>query len=233
MIIYLDQNKWIDVARAIIKPEDNPRFVDVANMIQVKSEKGEWVFPISMVHFLETCARADVGSRTRLAKVMSSLSKNNSIRSFIDLAEIEFINAFSIIHNGKPHINIDAISSNLFNAIGLQTPTIKINDSVPEETQLKMQQIIKENVLENDDLFALLMQNYQDRELLADSQIDIEELKQSHEALKIEFAELPPEYRYKVFLIRSFMTYFELFYKKLIKLFSELKNDIIPKEILA
>jgi len=135
MIIYLDQNKWIDLARSIIKPEDNPKFVDVATLIQAKSTNGEWTFPISMVHFFETCSRSDVASRTRLAKVMSKLSQNNSIRSFIDLTELEFINAFSKIHKGKLFAKVNAISKNLFDALGPLVLTLEISNSVSKEDQ--------------------------------------------------------------------------------------------------
>jgi len=41
MIIYLDQNKWIDLTRAISNPEKNPKYIDVANLILKKVENGE------------------------------------------------------------------------------------------------------------------------------------------------------------------------------------------------
>lgn len=233
MIIYLDQNKWIDLARALIKPEDNPNFIDVANLIKDKSTKGEWQLPISMVHFMETCTRADEKSRTRLAKVMSKISRNKSIQSFIDLTELEFINAFSKIHNGSPCIEIDAISDNLFDALGPQVPTLEISDSVPKEAQIQIQQIFKEDVLENEELFVLLMEKYEDRESIADIEKDDYDAKESWEALQTEFSGLPIEYRYKIFLIRSFFDHFSMFYKKIMLVLNKTKEQILPKEILA
>lgn len=232
MIIYLDQNKWIDLARSIIKPEDNPKFVDVATLIQAKSENGEWTLPISMVHFFETCSRSDVASRTRLAKVMSKLSQNKSIRSFIDLTELEFINAFSKIHKGRLFARVNAISKNLFDALGPLVPTLEISNSVPKEDQLKMQKIFKEKVLGNDELFGVLMEKYHERNLDPTIDQDAVEMKISWEALQSEFSTLPIQYRYKVFLIRSFMDHFEMFYKKVMAVLHISREDIIPQEVL-
>jgi len=74
MIIYLDQNKWIDLAKAIVKPEENQKYSKVANLVLKKIENQEWIFPLSTLHVFETNSREEKESRKRLVDVMAKIS---------------------------------------------------------------------------------------------------------------------------------------------------------------
>ena len=115
-IIYLDQNKWIDLLKSMVKPKEYPKFIDVADLIKIKANSGEWVFPLSLVHFIETLSRADISSRERLALLMSSISKNYSIQSCADVIEAEFLNSFAVFHDVTKKVEIKAIRENLLSA---------------------------------------------------------------------------------------------------------------------
>lgn len=170
MKIYLDQNKWIDLARAIIKPDKNPKYVEVSKLIQKKSDSGEWEFPISITHFSETCTRKDIGSRTRLAKIMSDISKNNSILSFLELEPIEFINSFACLHN-KSQIQIKAVKKGILNAVGMRNLTINIKKDHPSKMVENIRSTFQK-VLDDADLFWKQMGLFDDQEMVKMMQQD-------------------------------------------------------------
>jgi hypothetical protein len=74
MIIYLDQNKWIDLARAYHNRDDGRDYVIIKDKILKCSEDGKHTFPLSIVHLLETYAAKRSDRRIRLAEVMTMVS---------------------------------------------------------------------------------------------------------------------------------------------------------------
>lgn len=68
--IYLDQNKWIDIARVFLGENDDKELQEVCSLIKEKIANNEWIFPLSIIHHFEMIARLDERSRTELAKVM-------------------------------------------------------------------------------------------------------------------------------------------------------------------
>ena len=77
--VYLDQNKWIDLARAASGRSDGEPFIDALAVCRFGVENGLASFPLSSVHYMETLKRKDAGSRGRLATVMRELSRYHSI----------------------------------------------------------------------------------------------------------------------------------------------------------
>lgn len=54
-IIYLDQNKWSDIMKTIDNPMyQNGKYLAIVQKIIEKSNKQEWIFPVSDTHFAET-----------------------------------------------------------------------------------------------------------------------------------------------------------------------------------
>ncbi|MHB8836192.1 MAG: hypothetical protein ACYC9Y_10840 [Candidatus Methylomirabilia bacterium] len=88
--VYLDQNKWIDLARLHYSEGDADarRFVDtLRQMVRGKV----CVFPISSLHVMETQRHADLDRRRRLAAVMTSFSQGCTLppHTFLVKSEIE------------------------------------------------------------------------------------------------------------------------------------------------
>jgi len=64
-IIYLDQNKWIELARAV-SGKATPELNQVLDILRESKRLGLNVFPLSLGHFIETNKRRDLESRSRL-----------------------------------------------------------------------------------------------------------------------------------------------------------------------
>ena len=81
-IIYLDQNKWIELARYHSGRERKPELKEIYDMIYEKSLSGEWVFPLSIMHYNETVTRKQENQRRDLAEYMGMISRNWGIFPF-------------------------------------------------------------------------------------------------------------------------------------------------------
>lgn len=231
--IYLDQNKWIDLARTILNPSHYKNYKDVAERIQGNVEKGEWIFPISMIHFFETCARVEKESRTRLASVMASISKNYSIASFLDVQRDEFINCFAEIHDKSKRTDIQAVQKNLFGAIGGHPPVLRTASHIPHDTQEKLQELFIDQILRSERLFEDLMRNFNDDKFSEDMQREDQHFKKIYQDLQKEFQSAPQIYRYRAFLAISFVDAFAMHYQFLMNVFGRSREDIIPDSVLG
>jgi hypothetical protein len=74
-IIYLDQNKWIDLSRAYYGMAEGQKFQHVLTKIQSAVLSKNAIFPLSFQHYFETNKSSNLEQRRRLAKVMAELSQ--------------------------------------------------------------------------------------------------------------------------------------------------------------
>lgn len=79
IIVYLDQNKWIDLSRAYHGMTEGKKFQDVLTKIQTAVSNKSVIFPLSFQHYFETNKDPDVERRKRLARVMAEISQGISI----------------------------------------------------------------------------------------------------------------------------------------------------------
>lgn len=79
-VIYLDQNKWIQLSRIYYGKENENK--DILDLVLKKSETGEWIFPLSIIHFFETTTRLQKEQKNKLAKFMGAVSRNWTIYPF-------------------------------------------------------------------------------------------------------------------------------------------------------
>lgn len=101
-ILFLDQNKWIDLARvAIGKVDSGPVFV-VYNQLCNAVENGSLIAPLTIAHIVETAKRNDLESRMNVAKVQARLSKGFVYRSRKARLLIEMRNALHIAFSEQP-----------------------------------------------------------------------------------------------------------------------------------
>jgi hypothetical protein len=77
--IYLDQNKWIDLARAYHDRPDGTRFKPVLERIKLAVDEGKAIFPLSGTHVIETRKMANLPRRHRLSQAMSNVSRGWTI----------------------------------------------------------------------------------------------------------------------------------------------------------
>ncbi|MFC1626416.1 hypothetical protein ACFL19_01795 [Pseudomonadota bacterium] len=90
MIVYLDQNKWIELAQIYHGKSSSPGDSSFLKEIEASIECG-YQYPLSAIHFMEFSRISNVGRRKRLGEVMWKYSKGKTLASTreIVLKEIE------------------------------------------------------------------------------------------------------------------------------------------------
>jgi hypothetical protein len=91
-LVYLDQNKWIDLSRAYYKRVDGEKYTQTLAKVQKAVAKNTAILPLSAAHIIETQKITDIDRRKRLAKVMVEISKGWTIapESYIVPQEISY-----------------------------------------------------------------------------------------------------------------------------------------------
>ncbi|MBX3037385.1 MAG: hypothetical protein KF758_10805 [Anaerolineales bacterium] len=79
LIVYLDQNKWIDLAKAQVGRADGQKYQAVLEKITEVVDQGKAIFPLSWIHFVETRKKHNLKKRKELAKVMAEISQGIAI----------------------------------------------------------------------------------------------------------------------------------------------------------
>ena len=73
-VVYLDQNKWIDISRVLHGRSEDPGLKAIAEFMQEAAAQGLQRYPLSLAHYIETSKASDIERRRRLASVMLGLS---------------------------------------------------------------------------------------------------------------------------------------------------------------
>jgi hypothetical protein len=80
-ILFLDQNKWIDIASAANGKPSSFEYVKIYHALVHAVESGKLIVPLTMSHIIETSKKNDIAQRQNLAKIQSELSKGLVFRS--------------------------------------------------------------------------------------------------------------------------------------------------------
>lgn len=91
--VYLDQNKWIDLARAASGHADGARFSDALAMAHAGVAAGAVSFVLDMYRYWETSKRGDKRSRNDVVDVMLDLSRNHTMALPFELLDQELDHA--------------------------------------------------------------------------------------------------------------------------------------------
>lgn len=81
-VVYLDQNKWIDLARAYYGLTPDVDIKAVLSFMRDTSAKQLVIFPLSAIHYMETARISNPNRRLRLGSVMWKLSGGHTITSY-------------------------------------------------------------------------------------------------------------------------------------------------------
>ncbi|MEV7757829.1 hypothetical protein AB0O16_07625 [Microbacterium sp. NPDC089180] len=77
--VYLDQNKWIDLARAATGHPAGARYTEALDAARTAVGAGKASFPLDMFRYAETGKRSDDRSRNDVANVMIELSNRHTM----------------------------------------------------------------------------------------------------------------------------------------------------------
>jgi hypothetical protein len=118
--LYLDQNKWIDLANAYYRKPEGERFHDALTAVQAAVASGKLVVPFSLVNTIETAVARNETRRNRLADFLVRLSHGNAVLPFTVTICWEMTNALrSLLNRGSLiHIRYSLISRGIDHAFG-------------------------------------------------------------------------------------------------------------------
>ena len=88
-VIYLDQNKWIDVARAFHGKAQDAELKAACAVVEKLSRRMAAIFPLSWVHYVETAKITNHEQRTRLGTAMWEISRGHTLASLRKVARFE------------------------------------------------------------------------------------------------------------------------------------------------
>jgi hypothetical protein len=88
-IVYLDQNKWIDLARAVHQPTEHPAQRKVLEVLVEKANAKQLVLPLTATNIYETHKINDPQRRLALAYVQATLSQGLVFRGRHKRLEVE------------------------------------------------------------------------------------------------------------------------------------------------
>ncbi len=80
-ILFIDQNKWIDLARAASGKPEGAAYVDIYRALSAAVDAEQVILPLTISHIIETAKRNDPESRLAVARVQAKLSKGSVYRS--------------------------------------------------------------------------------------------------------------------------------------------------------
>jgi hypothetical protein len=130
-LLYLDQNKWIDLSNAYYGHVKGELFKEVLTAVRNAVDAGTLIVPFSAVNMVEMYAASCAERRERLARFMVDLSCNRSILPEIIVRPWEVRNAVHAFF-GRPEpgaIRRSIVREGIGNALGLH---IRISGLPPE-----------------------------------------------------------------------------------------------------
>jgi hypothetical protein len=92
-IIYLDQNKWINLARSAAGSGDE--FTPAVDFVRAAKAAGAAVFPLSMAHYIESNKQHDDARYERLGRFMYELSHTVTMAGPVAIVQHEIERAFA------------------------------------------------------------------------------------------------------------------------------------------
>ncbi len=127
MIVYLDQNKWIELSRIIYGKDTSTDAPEMVKKIRTEIAKG-MILPLSATHFLELASISDDGRRQRLGEVMWELSGGNRMISYREIVSRELEIGFSTLFPTIKPRELSLIGKGLAHAFGT-----KFDDSTTQQ----------------------------------------------------------------------------------------------------
>jgi hypothetical protein len=137
-LLWLDQNKWIDLSRAHYGRPGGEPFREALTAVRKAVDAGKLVVPLSAINIIEMEGDPHAERRERLARFMIDISRNRSILPFMPVRSWEVRNAVHVLfgRRGPCCIRRSIDREGLDNALGLR---VKISGLPPEAAALVLQ----------------------------------------------------------------------------------------------
>lgn len=94
-LVYLDQNKWIQLARACHGKAKDQLARTVADFMRLVRDQGHHRYPLSAGHYIETSKQRDRARARRLASVMIEFSRLDTMATPMNIVRMELEKALA------------------------------------------------------------------------------------------------------------------------------------------
>lgn len=94
MLIYLDQNKWIELARVVHGKDTSARGKRILRSLEAATESGSTI-PLSAIHYMETARISNTERRRRLGQTMWRFSRGTTMAAYMAVVKHELEHALS------------------------------------------------------------------------------------------------------------------------------------------
>jgi hypothetical protein len=133
-IVYLDQNKWIDLARAVKYPAENPEVRAILELLCQEAQAGRVLLPLTATNIYETHKIGDPERRFDLAYTQATLSAGHVFRGRHKRLEIEVIDVLRNAY-GLPLLDREQnwFLSNVFFESTAEWNDPRLGQAVPEK----------------------------------------------------------------------------------------------------
>lgn len=124
MIIYLDQNIWIDLAKIYHKKDQALESQKLLSLINNKLVDNKVIFPLSAIHYLETSTISNQGRRKRLGEAMYEISKCQTLASYSLIVQHELEAALSEVYDDITPTPFSLLGNGVSHAFNENIPII-------------------------------------------------------------------------------------------------------------
>ena len=157
-IIFLDQNKWIELARVEANKTSSAQLQSLYLQLMAAVNRKEILIPLSLSHVLETSKRNDPVSREHLARTQAKLSRGHVIRSRKGRLIIEFRFALKKVFS-EPLI---AMPDNWAIVPGFMQAFEQFDELVAPSSDAARSRFINKHIRPEDQLYYFLTQQDED-----------------------------------------------------------------------
>lgn len=138
MLIYLDQNKWIALARMVYGKDKSQLSKTIVTHTLKAVEDGRIIIVLSAIHYIETARISNSDRRKRLGKVMWKYSKGRTLASYKKIVIHELETALTEFFKMKNKTPFQLVGYGVSHAFGepLNTTLPKFIEEIFEESML-------------------------------------------------------------------------------------------------
>ena len=123
MIIYLDQNKWIELSKMIHGKDSSARAARVVAAFTAATESSAAVVPVSAIHYMETARISNAGRRSRLGRAMWQVSRGHTMAAYQIVVRHELAVALSKHFPQVQPGQLKLIGRGSYHAFGMRPPS--------------------------------------------------------------------------------------------------------------
>lgn len=142
-VIYLDQNKWIELAQAIHGVR-NLHLLPIVDCVRALKSSGQALFPLSLAHYVETSKRRDAGQHGRLGQFMWEISDGRTLASPESVLRFEIDTALAGTFQRRLAVRpFTLVSKGLAHALARPGVEFKLDDPdnvMPESMRVELEQ---------------------------------------------------------------------------------------------